>query len=208
MAPDQLNLLPPELLESLERKGNKFPLGLVTFDSTPNYQTMQFVDQAKGAFKRHKIPQQFFIPDGGFSTPRDLILPDHFKAMVNLGDSAQRFLVGVLEIAPNPTVNVVLESPVSSIAWQIFLEKIGVTKKNESNTSINFIKEIFLKRLRPNLEKTISVRTLQLIEPHMASQSNLVLFKERVQIFNESLTRAAKMFSECTDKQVYIATIT
>lgn len=207
-------LLPEKVYKSLEKSRMRGPLAFTTIDATPFYDDRVIIDEMK--IKLGNPPNlKFSIPDYP-TTPLDLVQPHHaFFGILQSADSTKRGIESVAELKiENNDINVMVDSPIKSLAWILFLKATKQMTADETNININFTK-VIIGRLgkiasQNDVLRTEVLHVVRIIDPKFYrgeqfkhfSKKDMMLMKSRVKIFNGCLKTATKIFATETKEEI------
>lgn len=205
---NQLSFLTPEFLESLEARRQKEPFLTITIDSTPSYDFPLLNEQLGQALGEQEV--SYFYPSTGI-TPLDLIKPiNETKILRKIIGTNLRLMESSNTSFSKKHINVIFESPISSIAWLLYSNKVEKVFPEDQYKILLGVQKHIIKRFSPAKLATNSLHILRVIPPDRILTGNLThfsneeieLLQKDIPIFNGCLIKSAKIASECIHKEI------
>jgi hypothetical protein len=208
-------LLPKDVYKSLEKPHIRGPLAFITVDAAPSYDNNVVIDSMK--IKFGNPPNLKLSLSNHSTTPIDLIqLHDSIFCTLQSADTTSRAIesVGALRLG-NDDINIMIDSPIKSLAWTLFLKATRQINDEDTRINVNFNKVIIARlgkmSLEKELPKTEILHLIKLIDPKKYKGERFEHFDRRqrkllqlrVKIFNGCLKTAAKIFPKETGEEIF-----
>ena len=208
----QCSLFPKEFLESLEKGELQNSPAIVSFDSTPSYDTPSIAEQYQIGLNNFGV--KIWNLNTEFTPGKLLFLPTGNELMYQLGSIQKNFIEGILADSPTNKVNLIIGSPITTIAWVLFLGEMDKTYADEARLHVEQQKLILLDCFKGYLHDKHFLHLIRKLSPktiiqspnanHLRNPMLTPLLEERLEIFNDCLSQSANMASEATGKEISI----
>lgn len=170
---------------------------LIVIDQLPSYNNALTAD---AFLKYNQNPDVKIFTDSRILTPAHLVTPPsdlHLNA--HLGNRLQYYIEALNSgDVTIPSTSILIDSPLTSLAWLLFTKELEIGDKNKTDASIEFIKNTIFDFQSTTIHKINYSHYLLLQNQNTGNKTNEV----RKKIFEECLLTSAKIVAQYSQSKV------
>jgi hypothetical protein len=172
---------------------------LIVIDQFPSYNNALTADTF---LKYNQNPDIKIFADSRILTPAHLVTPpDDIKLNAYLGNRLQYYIEALNSgDVTIPSTSILIESPLTSLAWLLFTKELEIGDKNKTDASIEFIKNTIFDFQSTTIHKINYSHHLLLQNQNTGNKTNEV----RKKIFEGCLLTSAKIVTQYSQSKVEI----